>query len=283
MSAIGNRPYNEDRILFIDKFNYANNKQAALYACIDGHGGSTTAEFLKRNLVQTLFNDAAFEEDPLAALTNTIQALEHILHQKYTPGNRSDGAVLVVVLFTYEIGSAAMYVANVGDARAAIAEGKHQLVMRAITRDHTASDPTEQQRIYDNGGYVSTHMGSGYRSIPTSFKRQYRKLKKGIIPNTRPFRLYPGGLVCSRAIADFNCKTSGVLIAKPDVELVTIDKHTKYVVLASDGLWDVVKTKQIPSFLTKSVELSTRCLIKEAMARKSMDNISVIVVHLQWP
>lgn len=56
----------------------------------------------------------------------------------------------------------------------------------------------------------------------------------------------------------------------------------RYLVVASDGLWDYVNAKSVQKLLREGEEPDVigRGLIKMALAQGSIDNISVIVVRL---
>jgi len=51
-------------------------------------------------------------------------------------------------------------------------------------------------------------------------------------------------LAVTRAFGDIPLKSHG-LISKPEVKRIPIRLHHKYVIMASDGLWDYVPLKTI--------------------------------------
>ena len=51
-----------------------------------------------------------------------------------------------------------------------------------------------------------------------------------------------GQLVLSRSLGDLYCKKYGVSNL-PDISINNIENNIKYVVIASDGIWDVVDEK----------------------------------------
>lgn len=63
---------------------------------------------------------------------------------------------------------------------------------------------------------------------------------------------------------------------------VEIRLNHRYVIVASDGLWDYVNAKSMQKVLKEGEEpdVIARNLIKIALAQGSVDNISVIVVRL---
>ena len=92
-----------------------------------------------------------------------------------------------------------------------------------------------------------------------------------------------GGLLAvTRAFGDLSLKKNMGLTAKPQVKKVEIRLNHRYVVVASDGLWDYVNAKIVQKLLKEGEQpdVIARNLIKTALAQGSIDNISVIVVRL---
>jgi serine/threonine protein phosphatase PrpC len=72
------------------------------------------------------------------------------------------------------------------------------------------------------------------------------------------------------------------LVVKPEVKKVEIRLSHRFIVVASDGLWDFVPIKTVQKILRESEEADVigRSLIKTALAQGSVDNISVVVIRL---
>lgn len=151
----------------------------------------------------------------------------------------------------YHCGSAALvglknnnkvYIANSGDSRAVSRNSE-------ITIDHKPHLQKEYNRIIKIGGSVINHDG---------------------VPRLN------GDLALSRAFGDF--RLSPVITWKPDI--YTFD-YDGLLVLASDGLWDVMTSKEVSNaFINKNIEIKTICnrLFKESMNRGSGDNITILVI-----
>ena len=101
--------------------------------------------------------------------------------------------------------------------------------------------------------------------------------------NSRVF----GSLSVTRSLGDKDVKDYGVC-AVPSVNAIEIKDNHKYIVLASDGIWDVVSTEVLRELsrdvslfkgISLSKELCTK-LVEFAMQNGSMDNISCIVIEL---
>ena len=138
-----------------------------------------------------------------------------------------------------------IYCANVGDSRAYIIYDNY---IKKITVDHKCSVPEEAERIIKAGGKITKNRVQGQ-------------------------------LVLSRSLGDLYVKKYGV-INLPDISTNTIDYNIKYVVIASDGIWDVVDEKTVlnMSKMKKNADDFCKDLVKLAIEKESKDNISCIVI-----
>ncbi|POM80360.1 CAMKK/CAMKK-META protein kinase [Phytophthora palmivora] len=146
-----------------------------------------------------------------------------------------------------------LYVANVGDCRAVLCTA--DAIAIDLTTDHKASLPEEQARIEASGGFV--HNG----------------------------RL-DGILQISRGFGDLAHKQDGHLVVTPDVVEHLVGPSDQFVLLASDGLFDVLTSQQAVNFVLRKlqthgdVQLAAQELVLKAQAYFAHDNISVIIVAL---
>ncbi|KAH6790933.1 Protein kinase superfamily protein [Perilla frutescens var. frutescens] len=141
-----------------------------------------------------------------------------------------------------------LLVANVGDSRAVICRGGNAI---AVSRDHKPDQKDERQRIENAGGFV---MWAGTWRVG-------------------------GVLAVSRAFGDRLLKQ--YVVADPDIQEEKVDNTLEFLVLASDGLWDVVSNEEAIS-MTKPIldpEAAAKRLLQEANQRGSADNTTVVVVR----
>jgi len=142
------------------------------------------------------------------------------------------------------------YVANVGDSRA-IACYKNGSV-KEITKDHKPTDPFEKAMIERKGGFVQDKRVDGI-------------------------------LAMSRAIGDR--KIAHHLSATPDIFEGSI-KKIKYIVQASDGLYDVMRSVEVCQFINKFLAKGIpknripKLLVSHAIKIGSQDNVSVIITYI---
>ena len=196
--------------------------------------------------------------------------------------SRQAGTTATVALLTR---GGILVVANVGDSRAVLCcGGSGQAV--PLTVDHTASNPEEKARIEALGGTITF---GGDHSV---------KLKAD---NTARVN---GEIVVTRSFGDGHIKK--LLNAEPHVTILDMnaiktseyhgigirDEELKegllfdFLVLASDGLWDVMSNDEAVEYVKarrknqESWQAIATALTHEALLRGSLDNIGVCVVNL---
>ena len=159
---------------------------------------------------------------------------------KYYDSENTGSTATVVLIQDNKI-----YCANVGDSRAYIIYDNY---MKQITVDHKCTVPEEAERIRKCGGKITKNRVQGQ-------------------------------LVLSRSLGDLYCKKFGVTNI-PDISVNKIDYNIKYVVIASDGIWDVVDENTIISMskLKKNADEFCKDLVKKAIEKDTKDNISCIVI-----
>ncbi|KAL9376100.1 hypothetical protein Peur_030220 [Populus x canadensis] len=141
-----------------------------------------------------------------------------------------------------------LLVANVGDSRAVICRGGNAI---AVSRDHKPDQTDERQRIEDAGGFV---MWAGTWRVG-------------------------GVLAVSRAFGDRLLKQ--FVVADPEIQEEKVDRSLEFLILASDGLWDVVTNEEAVEMIKPITdpEQAAKRLLQEAYQRGSADNITCVVVH----
>ncbi|KAK1278634.1 putative protein phosphatase 2C 34 [Acorus gramineus] len=120
-----------------------------------------------------------------------------------------------------------MVIANVGDSRAVLAttSDDDSLVAVQLTVDFKLGLPQEAERIIQSNGRVfCLYDEPGVQRL---------WLPDGETP----------GLAMSRAFGDYCVKDYG-LISEPDVTQRSISHRDKFLVLATDGVWDVISNEE---------------------------------------
>ena len=206
-------------------------------------------------------------------------------------GPSAAGTTVCTVIFRPGL----FYVANVGDSSAVLAtvnerageKGESPLVATMLSRDHKPDDPTEVERVKQLGGQVQVKNG-----VPRVVWERKTPSDDPDKPPTIDFIPY---LNVSRSLGDFwswSDRTNQFVVSPhPDVGVHPFDPaHQRFLVLASDGLWNVMTPQEAVDFVweytagkeLKCQEDSARALIDEALYRwrwKGMfaDNIFVVI------
>lgn len=147
-----------------------------------------------------------------------------------------------------------MYIANLGDSTALLTRSKSQFKKMSIrlTTEHKPTDPEERARIIKAGGKIE------------------RIYYKGEF--TGPYRVWANsegpGIAMSRSLGDFNGKNIG-LSAIPEIEIIELRDIDKFVVLGSDGVFDVMNCSEVVSYVIRCEDKANaaKYLVKEARSR----------------
>ncbi|MDA2935733.1 protein phosphatase 2C domain-containing protein [Patescibacteria group bacterium AH-259-L05] len=144
-----------------------------------------------------------------------------------------------------------IYTANVGDVRIIIINKNSY---KQLTIDHRLDDTKERKRIETMGGVV-----------------EYPYAMRGI-----------QGLMPTRTLGDEHFKPIGI-IATPDVNEYTISDNDLFLIVATDGLFDVMSNKEVLEVSQKfdSPNDVAQALKTEVLQnRGGSDNVTIIVLGL---
>ena len=164
--------------------------------------------------------------------------------------------------------------ANVGDSRAILSRGK---VAIDLSKDHKPNDDSERNRIESLGCAVEWCGDVNSQGHP--------------IEHTGVYRIN-GNLALSRSIGDRSERpwvTNAV-----DITHYLIDEvHDSFVMIATDGLYDVVSSQEVVAFIHDLMESTTQAerrqelqhdvakyVAEEALRRGTADNVTVLVLWL---
>ena len=156
---------------------------------------------------------------------------------------------------------ARLVTANVGDSRAIIVKNNKAI---PLSIDQKPNDPEEKKRIESLGGEISQYEEDGEKSGP------FRVWKKG--------EMFPG-IAMSRSVGDLLASTLGV-IPEPVVREEIIDDNTKFIIIASDGVWEFLSNDDVmgivmPFYEKGDAEGACRALIKKATEWWNQEDIVV--------
>ena len=223
--------------------NIKGDPNSSLFCLFDGHGGGEVSKFLQQNFYQY------FKE--MLPFNNVRDNLVTLFNKVDSKIKEMDffnvGATACIIYITKENEQRCLYSANIGDTRSVLISSNEY---RRLSYDHRASDPNENQRITKEGGIV---FGG---------------------------RVY-GVLMLSRAFGDWELKPYGVLNV-PHITRTNITNNDLYVVVASDGVWDVfedIDIHEMSKGINNSKELCNN-IVQKSIEKGSTDNISCFVIKL---
>ncbi|XP_051119347.1 probable protein phosphatase 2C 59 isoform X2 [Andrographis paniculata] len=241
-SSPGKRSSMED--FYETRIDGVDGEVVGLFGVFDGHGGARAAEYVKQNLFSNLIGHPKFISDTKSAIADAYNRTDSEFLKSEDSQNRDAGSTASTAILVGD----RLLVANVGDSRAVICRGGNAI---AVSRDHKPDQIDERQRIEDAGGFV---MWAGTWRVG-------------------------GVLAVSRAFGDRLLKQ--FVVAEPDIQEEKVDDTLEFLILASDGLWDVVKNEEAVS-MTKPIqnpEEAAKRLLQEANQRGSADNITIVIVR----
>jgi len=245
------------------------NKKLSFFAVCDGHGGSCAAEYVCENLMKNITSQRGFRKETESSILKGFAATENSFLE-LVERKEMDGMLGTTVTMAIVIGHD-LYVANVGDSEAVLCSKGKPCV---LTQVHIPSDPLETERIKNEGGLVMKDREGNMRLGHPVWNPNYVNL--GV----------------SRAIGDMYFKTSEFvgtkcsgLSAVPSVTKRKLTADDEFMIIASDGFWDVVKHGEAVEFVRARMASDSNQICKELIdlcqLRRSQDNITVLLVKFE--
>ena len=242
---------------------------------VDGHGmqGKQVSGYVGNHLGKKIANSrnstevAEIEQNFKSAFKSTADELK----RSGIEANES-GTTAVTALRRGDN----LYVANVGDSRCVLARegagGKLQSV--EMSDDHKPDREDEKQRILRNRGAVEPIRGFNGRFVgPCRVWTQ---------------KQVAGGLAVSRAFGDFSMEKAGV-VADPEIRQTKLSSSDKFLVLASDGVWEHMSNQQVVDLAKKHKDpkAASDAIVAEARRQWTtkgcgyIDDITAVVMNLK--
>ncbi|CAI5710287.1 hypothetical protein KXD40_005069 [Peronospora effusa] len=246
----------EDRSVNIVK---ATDVGLQINAVFDGHGGSRAVEQLRTSLCQHILAEVTStnSSDEVCAIVKSAfhrsdeelkQSLLALPSNMYmSKGYCNAGSCAVIALFI----NAVLYVANVGDCAAVLGKVSNEtqeLQAIEVSVDHSCNNPHETKLVVER-----SHDRNAIR-----MSKDDQATRAGVIGVKR----VAGSLAMTRAFGDFYLKCPELsstpfkskvpyITSEPSITTVHMDGSEKYVVLASDGLWDVMTPQEAVHIVDK--------------------------------
>ncbi|KAG9449104.1 hypothetical protein H6P81_009069 [Aristolochia fimbriata] len=237
------------------------------FGVYDGHGGSQVARFCAERMHEVVAGEWVMGGDVEGwrrrweeAFTNAFGRVDNdVAGESIAPDMVGSTAVTVVV------SSCQIIASNCGDSRAVLCRGSQTI---PLTIDHKPDREGELARIEENGGKVINWNGPRVLGV----------------------------LAMSRSIGDHYLRPW--IIPVPEITFTTRTEEDECLIVASDGLWDVMSNEEVGEVTRQMLRRQRRLaltverpilpaqavaerLVELAYHKNSSDNISVIVVDLK--
>jgi protein phosphatase 1B len=198
------------------------------FAVFDGHAGYKVSEHCAKHLLEAIIHTEEFRgSDVIKAIHSGFLKLDHKMRDipELASGADKSGTTAVCAFISNEN----VYIANCGDSRAVLCRNG---VPVFSTQDHKPILPTEKKRIVNAGGSVMVQRVNG-------------------------------SLAVSRALGDYDYKNVSELgqceqLVSPEPEIFCQERDGQdyFLVLACDGVWDVMSNEAVCSFISNRLRLT---------------------------
>jgi len=224
--------------------NLGGDQNKMLFCLFDGHGGGEVSKFLQEYF-HTYMKQLLPFDDYFKGFLNLFNLVDEKIKSLNVPTMGSTGTVVFIEKIK---GKKMVYCVNVGDTRCVLVNRKG--VMR-MSYDDRVDDPKENERIISSGG---------------------------VIANGRVY----GTLMLSRSFGDWAIKSYGVIV-DPHITKIELTDDDLCLIIASDGVWDVIKDEECKQFLANSKNALDLCknIVAESLKRGSQDNISCFAISFK--
>ena len=241
----GNQKTNQDTLLSLTNINKI--KDFNIFGVLDGHGpdGHHVSNFASDFIPSQIINHPEIKklsdpeliyqklkENNCQIITESFLYCDEELKKAEFDAYSSGSTCILIIHIGVHI-----LCANVGDSRAIVAYDDNKddqelnyLEHAQLSIDYKPDLEDEKNRILLSGGVV---------------EQMENQFGEGV----GPFRVwakgqnYPG-LAMSRSIGDLKGKSIGV-IAEPGILEYDINETTKFIVIASDGVWEFMKNENV--------------------------------------
>lgn len=245
--------------------NFASRLDWGYFAVFDGHAGSQASEWCGSHLhmmvekeiladeardVREILNDAFVDVDSQintklegnSGCTAAVCVLRWEVPERPVPQNNDDNSSHL----SLSEHKRKLYTANVGDSRIVLFRNGASI---RLTYDHKASDPLEMQRVEAAGGLIMKSRVNGMLAV-------------------------------TRSLGDKFFDT--LVVGNPFTTAVEITAEDKFLIIACDGLWDVVDDQDACELIAEieDPDEAASTLVQYALKHGTTDNITVMVVML---
>lgn len=268
----GKRESMEDAYV-VQPLAFPDGSSACYFGLFDGHGGSRASTIAAQHAATDFLAEYVrvlkSSDNHAHVLKEALKSSYYLVDTRITD-QCDDGTTAVSAVLVGDV----LYSAWVGDSRLVVldADGK----IKASTVDHKPNSPGELQRIGD-GKRITQY----YVLVNDSGQFQHGARSYGtpvaLGPNQQIYRKGPwrlGPLAVSRSLGDKRVREGEPLVsAEPEIMMVSVAPGDR-VILACDGVWDVLDTPEVAAYVTKKMALGDSLLQKKHphfLAKEAME------------
>lgn len=232
--------------------DFMGDKEKVFIGVYDGHGGKEAAIYASQTLhtvlAEKIGQNQLSTEELLNVFKETYLETDSRMKGSTVPAHHGCTAATCLITRSKEGEKRQLFVANAGDARVVLCRQDKAI---RLTEDHKASDEKEQKRIQEAGGFIINGRVNGQIAI-------------------------------TRSLGDHLMKE--YVIGDPFITEIDLEEDDQWLIVACDGLWDVIEDQQAMDLLNQNSSdtctLLSKKLIYKALQDGSTDNLSVVVVRL---
>nr|XP_017101070.1 protein phosphatase 1B isoform X1 [Drosophila bipectinata]XP_017101071.1 protein phosphatase 1B isoform X1 [Drosophila bipectinata]XP_017101072.1 protein phosphatase 1B isoform X1 [Drosophila bipectinata]XP_017101073.1 protein phosphatase 1B isoform X1 [Drosophila bipectinata]XP_017101075.1 protein phosphatase 1B isoform X1 [Drosophila bipectinata]XP_017101076.1 protein phosphatase 1B isoform X1 [Drosophila bipectinata] len=229
----------------------------SFFAVFDGHAGCKVSEHCAKHLLDSIVStDEFIGGDHVKGIRTGFLRIDEVMRDlpEFTMEEEKCGGTTAVCAF---VSSTQVYIANCGDSRAVLCR---QGVPVFATQDHKPILPEEKERIHNAGGSVM-------------------------------IKRVNGTLAVSRALGDYdfkNVKEKGqceqLVSPEPEIFCQSRQDTDEFLVLACDGIWDVMTNEDVCSFIHSRMRVTSDLVnianqvVDTCLHKGSRDNMSIIII-----
>jgi serine/threonine protein phosphatase PrpC len=232
---------NQDNFFMMESFD---NRDTRIYCVLDGHGefGHLVSRRCREHFPHFLISNNLKMDSAFNMMHNDLNSSEIDV--------RCSGATCVLACI--QGGKVTVY--NCGDSRAVLGRRNTAGAITAIqlSNDHKPDKPEERKRIISCGGHLGCRqvlVNQGNRgpvSMPVGPCRVWYQHRGETL-----------GLAMSRSLGDAIVHKFGVSCDPEPMDHV-IDEYDDFVILATDGIWDVVENNQAVQLIYNYIQRATQ-------------------------
>ena len=263
------KQHNQDASLVVRQL--AGRPDAFLLGVFDGHGayGHDVSGYLKDHMEESILrslksSDLSNPELVISAIQAAYRSLAAGIRTNTIDSVHSGSTSVTVVI----IGDLCIC-SNVGDSRAVLLRSDHSRWLPVpLSEDHKPEVEEERARILQRGGVIAPQTNS-----------------------SGPLRVWlPGeqapGLAMTRSMGDTLASKIGVT-SDPEIREIQLTSQDKALILASDGVWEVLSNEEVAGILKdcegNSAEYTAQRVVEEAVGRwdgRTVDDVTAVVVWM---